>query len=616
MKQKKQMKPKKKIEICWPLIFNTILLVSIILMTVATAYYVITEGFLKERPTPTPAPWESVTPVPGAEETPAVTEQPDNTPEPTKAAASTELPDETTPDEDTHKHVWVAKKQYSSCEEEEKTWEECECGAIRNEVVTAPAVGHSEELNYEIVIEPDVEKEGFFEERCTYCGQVVNSGALAKLEPTPLPTQEPTAAEAPTETPEPAETPVSTPEPTEVPEPTAAATPEPTEVAAPTAAATPTLTNTPAPTATSTPKPTATPTPKPEPEASLQVAGGITELTFTSDEPKEIVISLSGDNPTMEFNYSVTKNDVIDVTYSEESEEHKAVLVIRPVSNGKVDLNVSVYIDKELTEEEKKEYGRWRILQDYSNITVNVNIPEFITPTPVPTNWDNYSPAEDGYPVFVDSRTDNGITAELWVTEENSRTGVMVFSGEGTVIDSITNGWYVSSYEEYIYYSWHIEKMYFGEGITEIQTCYLPVHYLTDVYFPSTLKVIGKSAFKNAKLTELILPEGLEVLGIDAFYNCYELEQVVLPSTLKSIGTKEKYNTGGGVFALRENSIDNYKNSLSEIRIPKSVEFIGYHAFYNRYNTTLVLEQGIDTSGYKEEWNCHTEGTPLTTIIE
>lgn len=90
-------------------------------MTVATAYCVITEGFLNERPTPTPAPWERVTPVPGATETPAVTEQPDNTPEPTNAAAPTELPDETvTPDEDTHKHVWVEKKQYSSCEEEEK----------------------------------------------------------------------------------------------------------------------------------------------------------------------------------------------------------------------------------------------------------------------------------------------------------------------------------------------------------------------------------------------------------------------------------------------------------------------------------------------------------------
>ena len=84
--------------------------------------------------------------------------------------------------------------------------------------------------------------------------------AACQSDPTPAPTQAPTATSAPTATATPAPTVAATPEPTVTPVPPTAA-PDPTPTAGPTAAPTATVAPTPVPTAT--PRPTATPTPAP-----------------------------------------------------------------------------------------------------------------------------------------------------------------------------------------------------------------------------------------------------------------------------------------------------------------------------------------------------------------
>lgn len=82
---------------------------------------------------------------------------------------------------------------------------------------------------------------------------------------------------------------------------------------------------------------------------------------------------------------------------------------------------------------------------------------------------------------------------------------------------------------------------------------------LTSVQLPSSLKRIGKSAFRNtgiaeinlpdavyfidddafadnSRLTKITLPESLIILGRRAFENCPKLQEVTLPSTLKQLG--------------------------------------------------------------------------------
>lgn len=140
---------------------------------------------------------------------------PTETPVPTNTPVPTETP---VP----HVHEWTGKETTASCTVDGKAWEECECGEIQNEVVI-PATGHAE-YSYQVVIEPSVENDGMYENICNTCGEVVHSGILERLTPTPTP--EPTATPIPTSTPTPK--PTSTPTPT--PKPTSTPTPSPTPV--------------------------------------------------------------------------------------------------------------------------------------------------------------------------------------------------------------------------------------------------------------------------------------------------------------------------------------------------------------------------------------------------
>ena len=77
------------------------------------------------------------------------------------------------------------------------------------------------------------------------------------------------------------------------------------------------------------------------------------------------------------------------------------------------------------------------------------------------------------------------------------------------------------------------------------------------------------------------------------------MSTITLPSTLKYIGT--------GVFSGEQGVPAKHTNKVTEVIIPKSVIYIGYHAFGNRYDMNIVLEDGIDTSGYDEEWDIFTD---------
>ena len=87
------------------------------------------------------------------------------------------------------------------------------------------------------------------------------------------------------------------------------------------------------------------------------------------------------------------------------------------------------------------------------------------------------------------------------------------------------------------------------EGVTEIaNSAFISCYSLTNVSFPSTLKIIGYGAFSQTSLTgdenkNLIIPEGVEEIEMQAF-KCDQASsnpaytKVTLPSTIKSIGSQ------------------------------------------------------------------------------
>lgn len=107
---------------------------------------------------------------------------------------------------------------------------------------------------------------------------------------------------------------------------------------------------------------------------------------------------------------------------------------------------------------------------------------------------------------------------------------------------------------------------------------------------PSTLKLIGNSAFENCgALTSITLKEGLENIGKQAFAGT-NLTDISFPSTLRIINDAAfadlriedlKFNAGlyyigNTAFGLQD------EMKLNTIQIPASVKFIGACAFYNR----------------------------------
>jgi len=122
----------------------------------------------------------------------------------------------------------------------------------------------------------------------------------------------------------------------------------------------------------------------------------------------------------------------------------------------------------------------------------------------------------------------------------------------------------------------------------------LPFDYLTEVTYPSTLKVVGEYCFRYCDLTEVVLPEGVERIERDAYrYNSY-LTKIKFPSTLKFIGR--------GILSISPCDGENCDNQLKEVVIPKSVETIEGSFCYGRCGLSFILEDSANVKKFSEYW--------------
>ena len=115
---------------------------------------------------------------------------------------------------------------------------------------------------------------------------------------------------------------------------------------------------------------------------------------------------------------------------------------------------------------------------------------------------------------------------------------------------------------------------------------------ITNIKFPTTLTLIGESAFYNCiNITSLTLNKGLENIGKKAFMDMKKLTALNFPSTLKIIHDEAfrncyvydlKFNAGlkfigKGAFALPNNN-----RAETTLEIPASMRYIGAIAFGHR----------------------------------
>lgn len=110
------------------------------------------------------------------------------------------------------------------------------------------------------------------------------------------------------------------------------------------------------------------------------------------------------------------------------------------------------------------------------------------------------------------------------------------------------------------------------------------------VTIPEGTTEIGRFAFSRSSLRTVTISEGVTTIDYAAFYHCDNLDNVILPDTVNTVGAKAFTHTGW-MDDFEENSMDDflisgdilvaYKGNLPEVVIPDGVRVIAEEAFRN-----------------------------------
>ena len=110
---------------------------------------------------------------------------------------------------------------------------------------------------------------------------------------------------------------------------------------------------------------------------------------------------------------------------------------------------------------------------------------------------------------------------------------------------------------------------------------------LSEIVIPSSVTSIGDSAFDTcSSLSEIVIPSSVTSIGDGAFSSCSSLSEIVIPSSVTSIGDFAFYCCDSlseivipsSVTSIGDSAFS-WCSSLSEIVIPSSVTSIGDNAF-------------------------------------
>ena len=131
------------------------------------------------------------------------------------------------------------------------------------------------------------------------------------------------------------------------------------------------------------------------------------------------------------------------------------------------------------------------------------------------------------------------------------------------------------------------EVIFPSNSITEV--IFRGAPSIESIVFPKTLKVIGNNAFQGNSLTSVVIPSSVVRIGSNAFA-AKHLGQGNIASL--------KFEKDSHLIAIYGNERSDYdegafgRNKLSNVIIPKSVEYIDHQAFYSNKLTTVSFETG------------------------
>ncbi len=171
------------------------------------------------------------------------------------------------------------------------------------------------------------------------------------------------------------------------------------------------------------------------------------------------------------------------------------------------------------------------------------------------------------------------------------------------------------------------------DGITEIAEKAFDNKPIRGVRFPYGLASIAEEAFRNCKeLKTVVFPETLKEIGDGAFSFCDSLREIQIPASVESIGigafayceNLAEFSFDGTMPELTEmfdncsitrlvipegvvnlDGLCHYCKELKSVRLPESLQNIGYKAFYGCVGLADInLPQNLDAIGDSAFFGC------------
>lgn len=148
-----------------------------------------------------------------------------------------------------------------------------------------------------------------------------------------------------------------------------------------------------------------------------------------------------------------------------------------------------------------------------------------------------------------------------------------------------------------------IKELVIEDGIEEIGGAAFRNNLIDEVVIPDSVKTIGGGAFSNCdQLKKVTLSKNLTEIAPSVFYGC-PIQELTIPDGVTTIGMRAFQNTDirsltipASVTEIKSNAFTNNKN-LQDLVIPGTVKKIGKSAFSYCGLINLTLEEGIETIG-------------------
>jgi hypothetical protein len=151
-----------------------------------------------------------------------------------------------------------------------------------------------------------------------------------------------------------------------------------------------------------------------------------------------------------------------------------------------------------------------------------------------------------------------------------------------------------------------LSSLYLPEGLEKIGRAAFPSCSFRNARIPLSLKEIGEKAFSCCTdIVSLEIPEGVTVIHKEAFYQCLELRNVAIPSTVNFIGD----NAFGYCFKLHEKFPDYYdlvnalKTRFDNLPLHKLCYYQSYHPTATTINALVDVIKS-DSSVRKKREDC------------